>query len=331
MNAKSRLFKILFFGTLVAFLPLAASAASQFDNFTLQITPGSPGPNQPVKAEVISYSMDINGATIVWMVNNKVVASGIGIKKIDLTTGPAGSITRINVDVTTISGNSMSQSATLLTHDIDLLWHADSYTPPYYFGKGLLATKSAVTITAIPHLYKNGQRLAPDYLIYEWRLDDWNLPDKSGYNKQALTFVADGFSVHRKHLIEVTVSDRGRTVSAGKSLTLTPSNVEDVLLYQNNPLSGPLYNKAIAKIDLPAGTDTQLIAVPFHFALANLEALDYLWNVNGIQDAEVPTKPYLFNFRSLSDAGGSVNVGLQISNKLHPTQSASSQINITVQ
>ncbi|MBI5742875.1 MAG: hypothetical protein HZA25_03480 [Candidatus Niyogibacteria bacterium] len=324
-------FRVIILGATLAILPLAALALSQFDNFTLKVTPGNPGPNQAVKAEVVSYNMDVNSAAIVWKVNDKIVASGIGVKKIDLTTGVAGSITRIQVEITSASGGKISQSSTLVTGDIDLLWHADAYTPPYYFGKGLLATKSAVTITAIPHLYKNGQKLSADSLIYEWRLDDWNLGEKSGYNKQALTFVADGFSIHREHLVEVTISDRNRTVSAGKSLTLAPSNVEDVPIYQNNPLSGPLYNKALPAISLPPGTDTQLIAIPFNFALAGLESLDYLWNVNGQSEAEVPSKKYLFNFRSLSDAGGRVNVGLQISNKLHPTQSAAAQLNIKVE
>lgn len=328
MNNRS--INILAFSAVAILLPFAVFALSGSDNFTLKITPGTPGPNQPVVAETISYSIDINGSIIVWRINDKIVASGIGVKKIDFKTGPAGSITKIQVDVTSTSGNTISQSITLPTHNIDLLWHADSYTPPYYSGKGLLATKSAVTVTAIPHLFKNGQKLAPDSLIYEWRLDDWNLADKSGYNRQALTFIADGFSVHRSHLIEVTVSDRERTTSTKKSLTLTPGKT-DILFYANNPLSGPLYNKAVVAITLPPGIEKQFIAIPYYFALAGLESLTYVWRVNGGPDMETPPKPYLFGFRSLSDTGGSVNVGLQISSKLHPTQSASSQINITVQ
>lgn len=331
MLVKNRLIKIAIFSATIIVLPLAALALSQFDNFSLQITPGAPGPNQPIRAEVVSYNIDLDGANITWSVGGKTIKTGIGVKTITLTTGAVGSTMRIDVNVVPVGGGSLSQSSTLAANDIDLLWHADSYAPPYYFGKGLLATKSAVTITAIPHLFKNGQRLAPDSLIYEWRLDDWNLPDKSGYNKQSLTFVSDGFSVHREHRIEVTISDRERIVQTAKSLTLAPSNIENIVIYENNPLQGPLYNKALAAINMPPGVEKQFIAVPLNFALGDLDALDYLWSVGGQSEAEVPSKKYLFNFRSLSNAAGNLSVDLQISNKLHPTQSAASQINIAVQ
>lgn len=311
-------------------LPLAILAFESSENFTLKVTPGSPGPNESVIAKVESYSTDLDGATIIWSINNKIVASGIGNKKINFTTGPVNSAIRLQVNVTTVTGGNLSRSLTIFINDIDLLWHADSYTPPQYLGKGLLATKSALTVTAIPHLYRNGKKLSPDSLIYEWRLDDWNEGEKSGYGRQSFSFIADGFSVHREHHFELSVFNQERTLQATKEIFITPGTPETEV-YEYNALLGPLLRRAVTNFSAAAGAARQFIAVPYYFALADdPNALDYFWSANGKKEA-APEKKYFFDFSSTINASGRVNVSLRITNPLRPTQSAGSDFNINVE
>ncbi len=107
------------------------------DKISLQIIPVVPQPGQAINAEVKSLNIDISRLPIVWYINGKVIQQGIGLTKIQTKAAGAGEPFTIRVVVTS-DEKKFEQSMTLTTGSVDLLWQAESYTPPFYKGKALL-------------------------------------------------------------------------------------------------------------------------------------------------------------------------------------------------
>lgn len=307
-------------------------ADAQFNSITnlnLDVWPDTPGPNTQVILKINSYSFDVNSSYITWLIDGRVVKKGVGEKSISVQTGDVGSSIKIEARVLLQNGTEIKKRTTLKISDIDILWHTNTYVPSYYFSKALSIKKSFITLTAMPLLYKNGRKIAPTDLIYEWNLDRKNKASSSGFGRQSFTFKIDGL-IKRSHTIKVTVSDIQKTLRAKKSITITPRNPE-IIFYENHPLEGPRYQKATTNFQTFSGQEHQFLAVPFYFSINNPNNLLYEWRANGEKEDMIDQKKYLFNFRSLADAVGNILVSLRIINESSIAQQTSESFSINVE
>jgi hypothetical protein len=288
-----------------------ANYKAETENFEVKFSPPYPGPNTKVFAEVISYTFDVNRATIAWILNGKIAGME---KTFSFTTGESGSKTNLQVSIITPSKNALSQSFTFQGAEVDLVWETPGYAPPQYQGKILAVAQSTIKMTAIPW----GMSVSDSKLIYEWGKNGKNLPNDSGQGKKTLTFYA---SETGEDAVSVTVSTADESVVAENQITLKVG-APKILFYEESPLEGPKYQKELGENFTLAKPELILRAEPYFFSKRALPALPYEWQMND-KKVETYQKPNVLYLAVPEEtAQGSSLIRLSLSNALNVLETA---------
>ncbi|MDP3052287.1 MAG: hypothetical protein Q8N42_02145 [bacterium] len=286
------------------------------EDFSVDFSPATPGANTLVSANLTSYTFDVNRSAIAWIINGKIVGSG---KNFSFTTGGLGSVTNLKVSVITPKKNTLSKFFSFQAAEVDLLWETSSHVPPPYQGKALPPPQASIKVTAIPQ----GIKTSASKLIYEWKLNDKNLPDSSGQRKNTLNFYS---SETGGDTIKVSVSDSGGNVNATNQIAIGVENPK-ILFYENQPLEGPQYQKELEESISLGKPELILRAEPFFFSKRALPILSYEWQMNG-QKIETPQKPNLLNLTAPSGQKGTSVISLTLENSKNILERANGTIQI---
>ena len=149
------------------FLPSFFVKASGEDA-TLSITPEIPGALEDVRITASSYSFDIDSAKIIWTLNGKIAIQGTGEKVFNFKNGPAGKKTVVSFLATNNNGVRVQKDFSFIPQDVDIVWEAETYTPPFYRGKAMPSSEAIINISAIPHFFTGGKRVSSANLVYDW-------------------------------------------------------------------------------------------------------------------------------------------------------------------
>jgi hypothetical protein len=296
------------------------------NNIQVSVSPQFPKAGDTVAIHLESYSTPLDQATVSWIVGGKVVNKGFGLTNFSVIAGQVGSKSTVTAQIVTANGSTVNKTITIQPADIDLVWQAMSYVPPFYQGKALYPHQGLITFTAVPNVStdKNVAKSLGSY-IYTWKKDGDVLGDFSGYGKN--TFTLRGTIISRAFTIQVNVSSTDGVSLGSASATIKPISPQ-VAFYENNPLLGVLYNKKLSNYTMQ-GKELSTTAVPFYFNTGTEPTdLKYKWTMNG-QSIASQSDPATLTVRNTADAKGSSTVGLQISNALKTLQFASNSMSIT--
>jgi len=314
-------FLLLFF--IVILTPLSLTRAQLFNDVTLQITPSSPKAFEGVEINILSFSVDLGRAEIFWYINDGLVKSGVGEQNLIFTTGTLGSLSKVDVVVIPTAGGKISGSATIRPAEVDLLWEAHSYTPPFYKGGAHATSESLIKITAIPHLFINtGSPIDQSQLIYSWEQDGNILGRSSGFGKNNI--VVSAHTVQRgKTRVTVTVSSFNETLRAQSSIAIR-SEEPKILFYEKHPLDGVRYGQALQDDFLINNEEITIHSEPYFFSLDDVfnNNILYEWFVNGRATSIIGTDEK--DLTLFSEQSEIREVGLLISNTVRVLQVANS-------
>ncbi len=296
----------------------------EFTKFTVitDLTPEIPGPFQDVVVRLISYSIDLNRSKINWSVNGKSLGGGTGDIRRTITTGGLGSATIINATITAPDGRTQTEQIRIAPATVDLVWQADDeYVPPFYKGKALYSHQAPITIVALPaFVRRDGARINPKNLIYKWIRDTVVLDAQSGYGKDSIVLSETTPSDDVNITVEVSSTDD--TIRAKGVMQLTSTNPR-VLMYENHPLLGIRYEKAL-RDEVPLnGEEMEIRAVPYFFSSAGINNLVYKWFLNDNPFAN-QIKPSVV-VRSAGEKGVA-SVGVRVDHKNNTFQRSSSSV-----
>lgn len=262
------------------------------DDATISVFPTNPAANETVTMEAGSLRTDINRATISWSLNGKVQKSGIGEKKFQFQNGDLGKTTIVDVTIVTQEGQTISKHYGFRASSIDIIWKADTYVPPFYKGKALASYQSDMTFIAMPQfLDSNGAYINPKSLLYTWKKDNVVLGDQSGYGKQSLTI--PGSIINRPYSVQVDVTSfDGRYKASGS--TGIEKGSPDIIFYENNPLYGVQFDRALEGPTKITNQEMSVAAYPYYFSAPSRTTtnLSYTWLMNGTRistDSFTPT------------------------------------------
>jgi hypothetical protein len=296
------------------------------NNIQISINPQYPKAGDNVAIHLQSYSTPLDQATISWIVGGKVISKGFGLTDFSVTAGRIGSKSTVTARIVAADGSVIDKTVTIQPADIDLLWQATSYVPPFYQGKALYPHQGLITFTAIPNVSadKSITKSLGSY-IYTWKKDNDVLGSFSVYGRD--TFSLLGTIISRPFTIEVDVSSTDGVSLGSASATINPIPPQ-IALYENDPLLGVLYNKNLSNYTMQ-GKEVSVTAVPFYFNTgAEPAQLEYKWTMNG-QSIASQTDPATLTLRNTTGASGNSTIGLRISNVLKTLQSASNSMSIT--
>lgn len=276
------------------------------------VSPKNPSSNQNISL-TLSSPVSLNDAEITWSLDNKIVLKGVGEKILRFKTGPVGSNNKIGVVIKTRDGNIVYKDIEIRPADVDMLWEAYTYTPPFYKGKALNSINSVIKIVAIPHLINpDGAKISPQNLIYEWKIKDEVREDLSGLGKNTYTFQTD--IIPATDTVEVGVKSVDGLSSASGQITLTGSDPK-IVVFENNPLLGVLFNNVLKNKPL-SDNETMLSAYPFFFSTKNSSGVNYSWRVN---EKIIDSKDNSVVFVKPSESGSS-KISVQIKGIQSPFQ-----------
>lgn len=274
------------------------------DPIVVRVIPTNPRANEPVFIDIESYSTDLDTALISWSVDGREEANKVGLKNFNLMAGPLGSTKTVEISVGTLGTGVLSATVIIRPADVGLLWEADTYTPPFYQGKALHSYNGTFKVIALPELYaSNGTKIDSKDLIYTWKKNNEVQGSASGYGKN--TFIGSQTSYLREgEDISVEVAAPRENVVASNSILVVPA-VPEMLFYENSPLYGIVYEKALQgnfKLD---NQEISIVTEPMFFSVSqrNSPNLTYDWTLNRSNLVDFKNKSEITLSRSNDQAG----------------------------
>ncbi|MEK7156239.1 MAG: hypothetical protein AAB790_00320 [Patescibacteria group bacterium] len=246
---------------------------------SIQFSPATPGPGDTVTVSVQSSLLDIRDSDILWEVGGKKIAQGKGVASAPVTAGALGEATTVAVTVAAQDGMSATAEAVIIPTELDLLVDSDSYTPPFYRGAPRPSAGTTLRLQTFPRFKRGGVMIPAEQLIYTWRRNGEVLGSISGRGKAAAVipvehlFGTDTISVEAR-----SADDRLAHVSS-VSVTIQEPTLE---LYEDHPLYGVLYHRALPNSASLAGSEATFAAIPYFAQARNIydPALQFDWRVN---------------------------------------------------
>lgn len=287
-----------------AALPAAAQSTIPGIDSTpqLSIAPAHPAPHTRATLTLQSAFYDLTRGTISWSVNGKIIATGDGLASVPIDIGAAGSALDI---VATVSAPEGVASAELLVvpASVDILWEADSYTPPFYRGRALPSSGSSITLVALPHLVRAGgtKEIPSADLIYTWKSGGQILSGYSGKGKSSARIDSPLLYGRTTITVEASTVDDALT---GSGLIRIEDGGPKLMLYRDHPLFGILWNQALGTTTFIPDTEMSFFAVPYFAPVSSIVSplLQYEWHVN---QASVPADSLQPNQITLSATSSS--------------------------
>ncbi len=299
------------------------------DALEIEVSPSRPGPNTLVSVTVKNYSTDLDRATIAWFLNGKQMQKAIGLNRFEFRTGSLGTPSSIDIVIVTVSGRTIRKNIPIRPGEVDLVWETSGYTPPFYKGRSPYVNQGFVTVVAIPNLLGvNGKKLSAKNLVYKWSMDGVVQGSDSGYGKDSFSFL--GTLLPKATEISVEVSSMADGTRASADLELDPER-PSILVYQDDPIYGVLYNKALLDTFTLSNDEATFVAVPYYFSgkTPAVTHLDYLWSMNGADISGVAKKNRVTLRRSGQAEAGSVGVSVGIENSRNILQNAGYDFSIS--
>lgn len=273
----------LIIGVIFFTLFFAPTVFAQSAGTVIRTVPESARADQEFSVSLASSDIDLNRAHISWYLNEKLGLEGVGKIGFTSRTGPVGTEFRVRAVIEPATGGTIVRTTVVRPQEIDFLWRAHSYTPPFYEGRSLAPSAGFVVVTAMPNMADgDGNLLDPSDLIYTWSERGIVLGDASGYGQQ--TIVLENAQIPERLLqLNVSVSSRNNVVSASESIVI-PLTEPRILFYEKSPLEGVLYNHILRNIELEKD-EIVVRAEPYFFSLDDVQndLLLYEWQLNGEQ------------------------------------------------
>lgn len=266
------IFSILFLSLLI---PGTAFAA--LDLVNIKTNPKTPGENEDVTISIESYAVQLNSAKIIWYVDKDPQKEGIAEKTLTIHTGELGQKTTVDIVIFTADGAKIDKQIVIAPAEIDLLWEAQTYTPPFYKGKALPTFKSLVRVTAIPRY--NTLQSDPTEYSYKWTYNRTQAVG-AGLGKNSVVIPAGWPDSQVPIAVETSLAD---TSWVGYQNANIPTSNPKLLFYEQAPLLGIQYDHALSGVSNVSGNEFALQAVPYFFSTDNYlnNELVYTWKLNG--------------------------------------------------
>ncbi|MDQ3245235.1 MAG: hypothetical protein M3P22_02750 [bacterium] len=318
---------MLIFLFVVTFSMFAVQAHAQVGNgdIVFYTNPANPAPFSSVTASVRSYVVDLDKALIVWSINGYEKINDIGKTDFYFIMGDADTTIEINVSINTVDGKNINKNIVLTPTNIDMLWEAvDSYSPPFYRGKTLVASEGSFKVVAIPNINTISGKINPNNMSYFWDQDGNGRPSISGWGKSYLTFKNN--YLEKENEIKVLVSDLSGKIKSEANITLQTTKPK-ILFYKKSNQYGLEMNRSLADGYIVDKDGETVVAIPYFFSPRNIESglLSFVWSLGGTK-INTPTVINELAIKPEAGKSGSSKIKVFINNPKTLFQEAEKEI-----
>lgn len=274
--------------------------------------PRIPLPGEIVNIRVISYLTDLNKAEIIWTQDGKVINSGTGATRLSVTAPASGQSANIQVRILKQGGGEILQTISLNPADVDLIYEANTYAHPFYKGKKLFTSESEIVFIALPNFIgRDGKKIEDSELVYTWKINGSVNQAISGYGRNR--FITRGSLIERPTNITVEVSAINSSLIASKTVQMQTQKPE-LVLYENNPILGVIYEKAIQGSFVLERPEVDFEGIPYFFSADFKDDPDlvYKWSINGIRSEAKSSNDNYILLRNQKNEDGKALITVQL-------------------
>ncbi len=277
----------VFFLCTCAVMPFFASADTDYTGLGLRntenavrilVTPDTPKTGDTMHLEAESALFDLTKSVLTWRIDGQVVAQGTGATKAEYAVGASATSIDVSLSVEDPLWGSASSDLTITPLELDIVFDAPTYVPPFYRGRALPSGGGSMRLQAIARFPGTRGTLADSSITYTWRRNNRILTSLSGLGKSNI--VIDAPTPGDTDTISVRASANDDTLSATASVAI-PSSEPAVMLYEDHPLFGVLFHSALPQ-EIPSRGDITVAAVPYFVTAQRLNdpVLKYSWRIN---------------------------------------------------
>ena len=322
--------KYLFLLTFI-FLPFVTFSQSAFEEtLNITITPQIPAPGELVKATVrTSFFSNLQKSNITWTVDGRVQKSGFGETTFEFRAPKAGERSTITASVEGLPGQTLTSNLSITPSDLDLVYEANTYTPPFYRGRSIFTANSTVTVAAIANLVEGQTTLPKSRIIYTWEKDGERLPDQSGVGRDSIQLNTS--IVPRSFYVTVTAESLNSNLKAKKRILIRPSD-PTVVLYENNPIYGSVFEKALTGSFNFDREEVSITAIPYFFNISDRDSsqIKYSWFENGRSIGNETFGSFINYLNPGKQKSGTSNLSVRVDHLTSVLQSGNSSFRINV-
>ncbi|PIR44614.1 MAG: hypothetical protein COV10_03880 [Candidatus Vogelbacteria bacterium CG10_big_fil_rev_8_21_14_0_10_51_16] len=289
-------------------------------NLITEVSPDHPGAHTKVMVTLVSFALDLNRSIVSWSIDGETKLTGVAKNKLEFTTKGPGTRTTVIVRALAPDGTEHAKELVFIPGDIDLVWETNTYTPPTYKGKALLTSGGTVRFIALPILYDNtGKRVATDLLSYDWSRDYEKLRALSGYGKDVAEF--GGFTTLKNTVISVVVRDLESGNSVESSVAIKAGE-PTLRFYEESPLAGTRYERAVSGNYSMPGAEATLRAEPYHLPLSVGQRPTFRWTIGGLPAQADQANPRLITLRQEASGAGTAELACNVEGEVGSVKSA---------
>ena len=169
-----------------------AQVQQGIDGVEIYSKPKNPAEYQNVTLYLESFLEDLDSSSIIWMINGKTEAHGVGMKELQVIAPKTGKTLVAVAIIKTSAGKEIKKSFVIKSGSVDIVFESKGYVPPFYKGKNFFSYQNWIRLVAIPHLSVDGvTEVSPKNLIYVWKRGGKYIEGGKGYGKQSVDIKAD--------------------------------------------------------------------------------------------------------------------------------------------
>lgn len=286
---------------------------------TIDLEPLYPAPDSDFTAIANDYSLPVQGNSIRWFVDGKLLEDSLNQREIKLSTKELGTKTTIELVIDIQGGGSVSVKRVIEPNYLDIIIEPQTRTPVFYQGRALPSVESTVNATAIV----NGNTIHPASLIYTWILNGKVLENGSVRGKNNLTFTMPRGRYATLGL-EVRRLD-GETIA--RKIFDLPSVTPSISFYEVSTLYG-LKEKAVGSNFSLQGNSTAVRAEPYYLDIRTYNKPDLTeWKISNSTIKNPNRNPYEITLSS-QGAGGASELSFHVRNTTQLLQGAIHSVQI---
>jgi hypothetical protein len=264
------------------------------EQLSVEQIPKIPKPGEIVSIRINGYTTDLNKAKITWLQDGKVILSQMGAVTNQVEAPANGKSSTVIISIAKETGGVIAKTITLSPADVDLFYEAQTYVHPFFKGKRQFTSESVITFIAVPNFITPSGKIRDTDLVYKWSINGSVIQSVSGYGRN--TFTAQGQLIERPAQVTVEVSAVGSSLIASQTIGFRSTSPE-LIAYENNPILGVVYDKAIFGDFILERPQVDFEGIPYFFSAEtkNSPNIKYTWSINSTQvTSKTPTENYLF-------------------------------------
>lgn len=275
-------------------------------NLLADVSPRNPAPNEVYTVTLTSYATDLNRAMIEWKENGVTMKARTGMKSYSGIMPHAGSSLSLSVTVRAQNGASFEKQLEFRPAAVALMWQAASYRPDYYPGRAQPTAGSSILLSAEPiFVDASGTNIPATNLVYEWSRR--GKPDQSGSGYGRSTYVLDSLSEYNNETVSVEVSTVDTKMIASSGIKIPTKNPR-LVIYEEDPLQGTLFSRAISDTFALSREEIVLRGEPYFYPRGSANSLKLAWSVNSAETVTDPSNPTLLTLREQSNSKGTASI-----------------------